>query len=207
MTKLQADASTTSAIWMTPSEIDGILAATWGTPPTPPVRTLTSDSEVPGSGWALERGFADLLTELAAIFVAGVGRRARADLAAEATPQPESRPVAEATLTILDPVRAQLNNLSATVAARAKVVVDRLTTELARIDVEGLPPIYASVGDDGAFLVEWTLGRRRLGLNVEAKPDDSSWYYISFDPGHVASATGPLSDLDLPLLLRRLIQE
>lgn len=207
MTQLQTDASATSAIWMTPSEIDRLLAATWRTPPTPPIRSLKSDSEDRASVWPSEVGAIALFTIAAIAFIA-FARRSRADQPRVLPPEPGPHRIAvDNGIRILEPVRNELSRVTADIAERAKGVVHRLATELARIDTAGLPSIQADVGRDGAFLIEWTNGRRRLGINVERTSVDSSWYYVSLDADRPTSASGPLSDFDLPVLLRRIIGE
>lgn len=136
-----------------------------------------------------------------------LARRTRSDQTREVAPQPAPRTATDTKVGILDPVRETLRSLSADMGSRAKAVVDRLATELARMKLEGLREFQANIGSDGALLIEWTIGRRRLGINLEPKPADSSWYYVSIDPDRVASASGPMTDLDLPLLLRRLTGE
>ena len=59
-------------------------------------------------------------------------------------------------------------------------------------------------GDDGAVLIEWTSGRRRIGINIEAIAAESSWYFVSLDPSSASSASGPLSELDALNLFERL---
>jgi len=204
MTQLTADASSTSAIWMSPSELEGILATTWTTPPIPPIRPLKSDSEVRALGWGSEKGFTALVAFAVLAFIA-LSRRSRPELITGAPLQ--RRPQPATNIDILNAVRATVTGLTGDIADRANVMVDRLTTELARMNLEGLPPMHASVGGDGAILIEWTRGRRRVGISLEARPQDSSWYYVSFDGDRPSSASGPISDLDLPLLLRRLAGE
>lgn len=199
--RLTADASSTSAVWLSPGELEGILAATWRTPPTPPVRPLKSDSEGRASGWTSEKGVLTVIVVAAALAFVAWSRRSRPQVAPA---HPPVLPHPTTDLSILDPVRATLAPLTGEVADRARDVAGRLATELGRMNLDGLPPIHANVGMDGAILVEWTHRRRRLGINIEAKSQESSWYFVSFDPDRASSASGPLSDLDLPVLLRRL---
>jgi hypothetical protein len=68
-----------------------------------------------------------------------------------------------------------------------------------------IPSPAAVVADDGALLLEWTKGRRRMGINIEKQPAESDWYFVSLEPERLSSASGTMADLDLPALLRRLL--
>jgi hypothetical protein len=108
---------------------------------------------------------------------------------------------------LLDAVAGDLIHANKDVGGRAREMVDRLATELGRMSLDGVPRLHSHIGSDGAFLIEWTVGHRRIGINIERAAADSSWYYVSFDPAEIASASGPVTDLDLPVLLRRLVRE
>ncbi len=205
MTTLQPDAATTSVIWMTPKEIDRILSARGTTAPVPGVRSFRSDADVRSSGQPTKEFWAALVLGAALVsFLAALRPRSVAQPAVPAARAPRSQSGADG---LVEQVRHGLSELSVEdTRRRASEITERLSTELGRLTLDGLPPLHSNVGSGGAFLIEWTIGRRRIGLNIEPDPRDSSWFYVSMDGSDVASSCGPLTELDLPVLLRRLVQ-
>jgi hypothetical protein len=205
MTTLQTDAATTSTRWMTPNDLDRILASTWKTVPSAPPRSFGSDAEVRSSVQSAEKMFAAFFALGVLVTFATLVRRVSSISQPGRLRSPVPRPAAKGDR-LLESVRRSLGELSAAdVQQRAAGMVDRLATELGRLTLTGLPDVHSNVGTDGAFLIEWTVGRRRIGLNIEPQASESSWYYASVDPAEVASASGSLTELDLPVLLRRLV--
>jgi hypothetical protein len=206
MTTLESNSAATSAGPMTSSEIDQILAAHWKKTPLPPI-SFKSDSEAQSSGGSTDRKAAAIMFFVFALaMLAFLGRRPRTQTGT-APVKPEDGRANPDVDRMLSSARTSLSAITgADVRARAAEIVNRLATELGRIDLAGLPTIHAMASDDGAFLLEWTIGRRRLGLNVEPQADDSSWYFVSLDPDALESASSAIAHLDLPLVLRRLVQ-
>lgn len=105
----------------------------------------------------------------------------------------------------LNAARATVERLeNAEIRGRAFAVIDMLDVTLAVFEESDLPKPHVVLGDDGAVLMEWTIGRRRIGINVEAIPVESGWYFVSLDPNSPSSASGPLSELEPSTLFRRL---
>jgi len=106
---------------------------------------------------------------------------------------------------LLSPIRSAIARIGdATIQFRAIGILERLSDVIGGEWANGLPLPAAVVADDGALLVEWTKGSRRVGLNVEKEAAESGWYFVSLEPARFSSASGTMADLDLPALLRRL---
>jgi hypothetical protein len=106
----------------------------------------------------------------------------------------------------LVPIRSAISRIGdATIQVRAIEMLDRLSVAIRGDWTADIPSPAAVVADDGALLLEWTKGRRRMGINIEKQPTESGWYFVSLEPDRLSSASGTMADLDLPALLRRLL--
>ena len=46
-------------------------------------------------------------------------------------------------------------------------------------DIEALPPVRATIPEDGSVFLEWTTPDFRLGFTIELDPNDSGWYVVT----------------------------
>lgn len=67
-----------------------------------------------------------------------------------------------------------------------------------------LPEAYLSTNSEGASVIEWTVGQRRLGINVEATPEQTGWYFISLDIPAPSPSSGSFDTFDPVAMFRAL---
>jgi len=89
-------------------------------------------------------------------------------------------------------------------ATRARVLLDQIAEALSHVPVAVQTEPSVVIGHDGAYVLEWTVGRRRVGISIEKNPADSGWYHVSLDPDAPGSGSGSMKDLDVLQLLARL---
>lgn len=70
--------------------------------------------------------------------------------------------------------------------------------------VGSLGPPHTVVTAEGALLLSWTVGRRRVSVNFEKDPAESSWHLVDFD-SNTPATVGPLTGL--AQALQRLLGE
>jgi hypothetical protein len=63
-------------------------------------------------------------------------------------------------------------------------------------NIYALPPLRASLPEDGSVSLEWISPDFRLGFNIEPNPDDSSWYIVTSKRLGEIGAYGFLSGLN-----------
>ena len=106
---------------------------------------------------------------------------------------------------ILAPIRSSIARIGDTmIQLRAIGILERLSEAIGGDWAADLPLPAAVVADDGALLLEWTKGSRRVGINIEKEAAESGWYFVSLEPELFSSASGTMADLDIPALLRKL---
>ena len=81
-------------------------------------------------------------------------------------------------------------------------LLDELADAAWQADVESNAPLRASVLDDGALLIEWTLSDRRLGFSFESNPEESGWYFVFSKGSSERCEAGTMNQLDVPRLVR-----
>jgi dCTP deaminase len=81
----------------------------------------------------------------------------------------------------------------------AKTLLEKIQAALPH-----LPRAAVVVGEEGAYLLEWTVGRRRVGISIEKNPSESGWYHVSLDPAAPGSGSGSMKELDILQLFARL---
>lgn len=64
-----------------------------------------------------------------------------------------------------------------------------------------LPPLYASIVEDGSILIEWIFNYFRIGFSIEPNKDDSCWYLVSNSNLGEISASGYISNININTLL------
>lgn len=101
---------------------------------------------------------------------------------------------------LLAPARGPLSRLEdLQTADEAKALLEKIQVALPH-----LPRAAVVVGEEGAYLLEWTVGRRRVGISIEKNPSESGWYHVSLDPAAPGSGSGSMKDLDILQLFARL---
>lgn len=207
-TTLESDATTTSSDLRSSGPLDQMFAGQWRNS-IGPGRLFRTDAETRSApefsartSTALTIATAAMVIDLLARDHSGPTLHARQSL--RRSPEHRSPDVDR----IVAPAREELAAVKkAENHRRATELVKRLETELGRLDdLSGLPLLQATAAEDDAFLVEWTIGQRRVGLSLEDRAADSSWYYVSLEPEARSSASGAMPDLDLPMLLSKLLR-
>lgn len=79
------------------------------------------------------------------------------------------------------------------------------TVQKFRFDLGYIPPLRASIADDGAVLFEWIFRDYRIGFNLEPKIQESGWFLITNRNLGEVSASGFISGINLNVLVIRLI--
>ncbi|MGI8426719.1 MAG: hypothetical protein ACR2M4_09035 [Actinomycetota bacterium] len=200
---ITSDSDRTSVTRPTPSEslIDRGLAETrvTGTPTSRRIyiyRIYRSDSQRSASGVvaALEFPFPLTLLEFNLLPIALLLEKATKDNNTPYHGKPAPRP--DLLAPTLGPL-ARLEDLQA--ADEAKALLEKIQAALPH-----LPRAAVVVGEEGAYLLEWTVGRRRVGISIEKNPSESGWYHVSLDPAAPGSGSGSMKDLDIRQLFARL---
>ncbi|MGQ0594331.1 MAG: hypothetical protein ACT4QB_17300 [Gammaproteobacteria bacterium] len=89
-------------------------------------------------------------------------------------------------------------------ADQANAVLEKIQAALPHLPRAAQIKPAVVVGEDGAYLLEWTVGRRRVGISIEKNPSESGWYHVSLDPAAPGSGSGSMKDLDILQLFARL---
>lgn len=97
---------------------------------------------------------------------------------------------------------AELRKLDPARADQAHALLVSLIEHAATALLDKLPPIYGNVHEDGAFHIEWLFEDRRLGFSFEVDPSESGWWWVTKTGD---GASGPLNELDLEDLVRRVL--
>jgi len=206
---LTSDAERTSVTPSTPERpfIDRVLAEGWVAGAKSFLRVYGSDAQRSSSARTSNAGpsetamfaaFGILLLAIAALW----------EKAREAAKDRSSSPSDAESSAARNALSAALAALSCLedgdTASRARAVLEQVAEALPHVPgaVQIKPSVVVS--DDGAYLLEWTVGRRRVGISIEKSAAESGWYHVSLDPDAPGSGSGSMKDLDLVQLLARL---
>jgi hypothetical protein len=74
------------------------------------------------------------------------------------------------------------------------------------VEVQNLPPVRASLEEDGSVLIEWMTQDFRLGFNIEPNPTDSGWYVVTSKRIGETGAHGFLSSTDKANLISLILR-
>lgn len=89
--------------------------------------------------------------------------------------------------------------------AQARAFLPRIQATLGTQDAQAVPPLRASVADDGSVALEWRFSDRQLAFIFEPMAEESGWHFVSsIDSGGVREH-GDLRALDLSSLLKRVL--
>ncbi len=187
-----------TSVMVPPSVVDQVLADSWKR-----ARYVSDADESSAAGGSLKLGWKEVLALAAIVFVLVWVYNTFKSKAKGAVPAGECD-TNRRNLETLEPIRATLSDLTdGSIKERALEVQRKLDEAVGRLGTN-LPPPAVVVADDGALLLEWTKGDRRVGINVEKVAADSGWYFVSVEPGRFSSASGTMADLDPSELLSRL---
>jgi len=206
---LTSDAERTSATPSTPARpfIDRVLAESWVAGAKSFRRVYRSDEQRSSSARTSNAGPSE--TALVAAFgilllaIAAFCEKAR-DAAKDGSSSPSDADTSAARNALNSALSALSRLKDEATATRARVVLDQVAEALPYVPVAAHVKPSVVVGDDGAYLLEWTVGRRRVGISIEKNPADSGWYHVSLEPDAPGSGSGSMKDLDLVQLLARL---
>jgi hypothetical protein len=206
---LTSDAERTSVTPSTPARpfIDRVLAESWVGGAKSFRRVYRSDEQRSSSSRTSNAGPSEtaLLAAFGILLLAIAAFWEKAREAAKDRSTSRSDADSSAVRNALNSAVGALSRLEdADTAARARVVLDQVAEVLPHVPVAVQITPSVVVGDDGAYLLEWTVGRRRVGISIEKNPADSGWYHVSLDPDAPGSGSGSMKDLDLVPLLARL---
>jgi hypothetical protein len=90
-------------------------------------------------------------------------------------------------------------------------IIDQIVykTPILSNDINILPPLRASISEDGSFSLNWISPDYRVGFDIEKDPKESSWYIITTKRLNETGAYGDLSDknsFEITLKLLNFIQ-
>lgn len=128
-------------------------------------------------------------------------------LSLPASRQESQRSLANERRTPVLPLLAQVEEVirhldNAAMRSQASRVVEFFRRTAAGYNLQGTPPLRATLADDASLLIEWTFEDRRLGFNIEPNQDDSGWYFVSSKNAGGRCASGNLSVLDINEVMR-----
>lgn len=91
------------------------------------------------------------------------------------------------------------------VVEQSKEIISNIREELNFWDYSDLPPMgFNYVEESGAFIVEWSYNRRRIGISVEKDSNDSGWFFVTLYKKE-SCEHGNLDSLDLHSLFRKFL--
>ena len=199
MTSLCSDADRTSVGWVSPDNVERILADSWKSRNQEKRRRYLSDAEVTSSAFKDQNRFLPMVIAVVGLVFLLLASNRRREKQADDLRAAEGHPA-------LKRIRAEVDRIAdGDLRSRAEAVLANLVDAFAGVDLDALPAPSISLTEGGTLLLEWTRGLVRVGINVEPLAVDSGWYFVSLKPGAQGSMSGTIQDLDSKALFTRFL--
>ena len=122
---------------------------------------------------------------------------------APTTRQP--RPWTSTTHPLTKTAAEYVRSLTAERRAIAENALDQLCAALRDVSTAGLPALSAVKADDGALILEWTFGDRRLGFTIEVQAEESGWYFVFSSGSSERYEAGTMDQLEMSRLVTAML--
>jgi hypothetical protein len=105
-----------------------------------------------------------------------------------------------------DQVRSKINSITnQDVKSTSEIIVELLDKYISPYGNIDLPKLYSCIRDDGSYLIEWDFEHYKLGISIELKFSESSWYFVSDEFFGYFSVSGETKNKNFPSILEWLI--
>ncbi len=89
------------------------------------------------------------------------------------------------------------------ILTKANEILSAIKIEINNLDdISKIKPIYGFISEEGSLLIEWIFKDFRIGFNLDHDSKESSWYLVTLPSIGEINASGYLTNVDIPSLVK-----